>query len=210
VSADAERSIAAFDFDGTLSRRDTLMPFLARAVGRAAVWRAMAAEGAVVARQRRFDRDDAKVRALRRLLAGEEAQRVAELGRAYAGELQRQLRPELVERVAWHRSEGHELVMVSASLAVYLEPLAEELGFDHVIAVELVADADGRLTGEMVHPNVRGAEKVRRIEAWFDGRAPTVMWAYGDSAGDEPLLALAQHPTWVGRRARRPRRSPQN
>src|SRR4030095_14433021 len=116
----------------------------------------------------------------------------------YAATLSELLRPELVERVRWHRDRGHAVVIVSASLAVYLRPLAAELGIDDVLAVEMVADESGRLTGAVVGgATTRGPLKVQRLRAWLDARygvgTPVELWAYGDSAGDEELLAAAAH-----------------
>jgi len=86
----------------------------------------------------------------------------------FAGEVvARYLRPDVVERVAWHRTQGHELVIVSASFTSYLDPIAARLGFAAVLATELAVGDDGRLTGELVRPNVRGAEKVRRLDEWL-------------------------------------------
>jgi phosphatidylglycerophosphatase C len=108
--------------------------------------------------------------------------------------------------VRWHHEEGHSVVIVSASLGAYLRPLAERLGLDAALAVELVEDADGLLTGGLVGElNTRGPEKVRRLTSWAaEHLGPDTafeLWAYGDSSGDEELLALADHPTWIGRRA---------
>ena len=55
--------------------------------------------------------------------------------------------------------------------------------------------------------NCRGPQKVVRLRAWLDARygddIDVELWAYGDSSGDEELLAFADHPTWIGKRARR-------
>ena len=106
-------------------------------------------------------------------------------------------------RVAWHREQGHALVIVSASLLAYLEPFAADHGFDHVIGVGLEVGDDGRLTGRLTGPNVRGPEKEVRLRAWL-GDGPRTMWAYGNSSGDRELLAMADHPTWVTPARRRP------
>ncbi len=193
------RPVAAFDFDGTLARRDTLLGFLVQATSTSRVAMAMAAESRALA----SDRDQGKVRVLRRLLAGDDPERLTRLGHDYAVGLGHVLRPEMTERVRWHRTEGHELVIVSASLAYYLEPLAHTLGFDHVIAVEFEVGADDRLTGNLAGPNVRGPEKASRLTAWFGERPATELWAYGDSSGDDELLGMATHPRWIGRRAKR-------
>ena len=67
--------------------------------------------------------------------------------------------------------------------------------------VELELDPDGRATGSLARPNVRGEEKANRLHEWLDGRAIEEMWAYGNSSGDEALLAMSHHPTWIGKRA---------
>jgi HAD superfamily hydrolase (TIGR01490 family) len=201
------RRIAAFDFDGTLTQRDTLVPFLVRACGAAAVARATAKVAPVAVRSRlgRLEdaihhRDATKVAMLRELFRGRDAAWFAEQGAAFSTTLARRLRPVMVEQVAWHREQEHELVIVSAGLRTYLEPFAAEHGFDHLIAVELAVGPDGRLTGELSGPNVRGPEKAVRLEAWLDGHAPEMLWAYGNSSGDKELLEMADVPVWVAGR----------
>ncbi len=196
--------VAAFDFDGTLSVRDTLVPFLRRARGTP---RVLAAAAWALPQVR--DRDAYKLALIGHLFRGVPADRLAAEGEAYVPSLEAVLRPELLDRLRWHQAEGHAAVLVSASLGAYLRPLAVRLGLDAVLAVELVVDADGRLTGEVVGGlNTRGPEKVSRLRAWVDQRhgpgADVELWAYGESSGDEELLARADHPTWVGKRARRP------
>lgn len=200
---DGRPGVAAFDFDGTLARRDTLVPFLRQACGRRHL--ALAAAGAC---RRARNRDELKLALLEGLFRGWPEERVLGLGRAYAAALPGLLRPEMTERLRWHQGEGHAVVVVSASLAAYLRPLGEHLGLDDVLAVELAADAAGTLTGGVDGgANCRGAGKVTRLRAWLDDRfgagTDVELWAYGDSSGDEELLALADHPTWVGRRQRR-------
>jgi phosphatidylglycerophosphatase C len=190
--------VAVFDFDGTLTRRDTLVPFLRRARGHWAIVRA-----AVAARGAR-GRDAFKVALVGRLFRGWPAARLDALGRAYVPTLLGALRAESRERLEWHRRRGHAVVIVSASLGAYLRPLADRLGIDDALAVELVADAAGTLTGEVVGGlNNRGPEKVTRLRAWLEARfgpgTEVELWAYGDSAGDAELLAIADHPTWIGR-----------
>jgi phosphatidylglycerophosphatase C len=195
--------VAAFDFDGTLARRDTLVPFLRQVRGTP---RVLAATALAAVRAR--DRDALKVAVIGHLFGGVPADRVARLGEDYVPTLLELLRPEMLERVRWHQDEGHAVVIVSASLGAYLRPLADRLGLDAALAVELVTDADGVLTGELVgRLNTRGPEKVARLRAWVDQRfgpaADFELWAYGDSSGDAEMLDLADHPAWVGRRARK-------
>jgi phosphatidylglycerophosphatase C len=125
---------------------------------------------------------------------------VADEAHAYAGLIATSwLRPDTSARLAWHRSEGHRVVLVSASYEVYVGPLAAGLGVD-AAATRLVVAADGTLTGALDGPNCRGAEKLVRLRAWQAavGAEGAELWAYGDSAGDDELLAAADHPVRVG------------
>jgi phosphatidylglycerophosphatase C len=197
----AAEVVAAFDFDGTLTRGDTLIPFLQRLCGRRAVARALVAEfgSLALAGAGMGERDEAKAVLLARLLAGHARVRVEAVVARYTDVvIARQLRPDVVARTRWHRDHGHQLVVVSASPELYVRPVAERLGFDDVLATRLETDDSGRLTGQLAGPNVRGKEKVRRLDGWLDGRTVT-LWAYGNSSGDRPMLDMADIGIRVGR-----------
>lgn len=195
--------VAAFDFDGTLSRRDTMVPFLVQTHG----WPRLVTAGLRVAPRARLGngdpfRDAVKVGAVGRLFRGMRQDELDKLGADYAGTLHEILRPKMLERLRWHQSEGHATVIVSASLAAYLRPLAAVLEIDDVLAVELEAGPDGLLTGRVDGGrNTRGPHKATRLRTWIDGRfgsgAKVEIWAYGDSSGDRELLDAADHAHWV-------------
>ena len=189
------RTVAAFDFDGTLTRRDTLVPFLTTVAGRTAVVRALAAEAGGLARAAagRGDRDVAKERVLTRVLAGHPHADVATAGRVFGAELaRRSITPEARDRIAWHRREGHDVVIVSASLDVYLDEVAGALGVAHLLCTSLHVDANGHCTGRLLGANCRGPEKAARLQTLF-GTEDVELWAYGNSRGDDEMLALADH-----------------
>src|SRR4051794_20651269 len=179
-------AIAAFDFDGTLTRRDCMVPFLRRVAGSRALARAMVAEAGPLARR---DRDALKAGVLRRLLAGRLAADVDAQGEAFATHIiAKQLRDDTRRRIDWHQAQGHRTVIVSASLRPYLGPVARHLGVDAVICTELEV-AHGRLTGELIAGNCRGQAKAARLAEWLGPDTPPSLWAYGDSSGDAELLA---------------------
>lgn len=203
----ADTPIAAFDFDGTLTHRDTLFGFLRFACGAPALMAALARSVPTLVRSRSGRapaalalRDAGKERLLRSLFAGRDATWFDERGEAYARTLPGRLRPDMVDRLEWHRAEGHRLVIVSASLDTYLTHFGREHGFDEVIAVRLATDG-GTLTGSLEGPNVRGPEKEVRLRRWLEraGHAGEI-WAYGNSSGDRELLAMADRPHLVDRR----------
>ena len=124
----------------------------------------------------------------------------AELGDEYGAYLAREkVRDDTRARLEWHQARQHEIVIVSASLGVYLETVGRLLGVDAVLSTELEVDAAGTCTGRMLGGNCRGAEKARRLRAYLQSDDVEI-WAYGDSAGDTELLAMADHPIRVGAR----------
>lgn len=190
--APAGRVVAAFDFDGTMVPGDSLLRFVLLASGpRRVVW-ALLRHGPGVALATVAgvgSRDRAKARFVSSALRGLDAEVVRAHGQRFADVLLARLRPEAMARLQWHRARGDELVIVSASLLVYLEPLGRRLRFDAVLATGL--EVDGKtLTGRLEGANVRGQEKVARLREWLAGSS-CELWAYGDSAGDRALLAAA-------------------
>lgn len=202
--------LAAFDVDGTLTRRDTLLPFLQRVCGTQRLARALARHGLALSAMAagRVDRDTVKDSLLVHLLAGSGAEEVRATGVAYARFLAEgdRLRPDTLARLRQHQAAGHRVVLVSASPEVYLGPLGRHLEVDAVLGSALQEGPDGRLTGRLAGRNCRGPEKVARLDAWLDGEGPAdrpYLYAYGDSAGDRELLARADVGILV-----RPRRPP--
>lgn len=203
------RALALFDLDGTLTRRDTLSDLLYRSFGAVDCLRAGlrlaphllgAAIGAV-------ERDVAKVRLLRHFFGGMASGGFDRLAADYAREhLPALLRPAAEARLHWHLRQGHRVVVVSASAEDWIRPWAEPLGVE-VLATRL-ARANGCLTGDLEGPNCRGAEKVERIRALLEPTAYRPVHAYGDSAGDHAMLALADYPVYRGLRGREPEAAP--
>ena len=197
------RPLAAFDLDGTLTRRDTLTPFLVRVLGRDRTFRALLASSVPLARAAALGgphRDRAKVAVLQRALGGLPLADLAVAAESFADDVvAHSLRVDVTARLDWHRDQGHELVLVSASPELYVTPIGRRLGFDAILATRLEVDTDGCLTGGFLGANCRGPEKVVRLREWRGG-ALTLAYAYGDSAGDREMLALAATAVKVGRR----------
>ncbi len=206
AAAGTATTVAAFDFDGTVTRGGSVVPFLIWLRGRTEVARAVAAlspslvRGALVGGARA---DLAKERLFARLLAGLAFDEAAERSKAFAERhLEARLRPEVAARLAWHRQRGHAVVLVSASPELYVGPAGDLLGVDAVLATRLHVDRSGRLTGYYEGRNCRGAEKYGRLAAWLserqgsswsEGSDRPVLWAYGNSRGDLQLLEAADH-----------------
>ena len=195
------RTVAVFDFDGTLTKGDTLVPFLVAVAGRAAVVRALGRDpvGLALGAARIGDRDAAKERVLTRVLRGRPYDDVCTLGRKFAGRVSSEaVTAGARERIEQHRRAGHDIVIASASLDVYLDDVARVLDVEHLVCSRLEVDERGRCTGRLQGANCRGEEKAARLRAYLDGD-DVEMWAYGNSRDDDAMLALAQHPVRVKR-----------
>lgn len=213
--------LAAFDFDGTLTRGGSVWPFLAAVGGRRALWIAAwrlsprLLIGILLGGRHADAAKEALFRAvLRGVPAATAEQTAATFGRQH---LARHARADVLARLHAHAAAGHRLAIVSASPELYLRGVAADLGVDLLIATRLAVGPDGRLTGGYDGPNCRGQEKLRRLRAAAVSLAPAtggagvVLWAYGNSAGDHAMLGGVDLPVAVGRLGRigRLRRFPQ-
>ena len=185
--------VVAFDFDGTLTVRDSFIAFLKRRAGPQRYARGLirlipAALAYLVHR----DRGRIKAAAAREFLRGVSRQTLEADARAFAEQFSRSLlRPDAV--AAWKRWRGEHvrLVIVTASPEITVAPFARGLGADTLIGTELAFDHQGRATGGFTTPNCRGPEKVVRLKAVF-GPDLELKAAYGDTGGDREMLAAAE------------------
>ncbi len=184
--------LALFDFDGTISHTDTFTPFLYFAVPR---WRIAAGGVALGPLIAGYKLGFVPTPALRAWLVaagfrGRRAADVRRLGERYAGDvIPGVLRNEAIAKINWHKQRGDTVVVVSASLDVYLSPWCRALGLD-LICSEL-GEREGVLSGRYRHGDCTGAEKARRVVERYDLSRYSVVHAYGDTSEDRALLELA-------------------
>ena len=190
-----DRAIVAFDFDGTLTIRDSFTEFLRWRAGRGG-WALglVKLAPAVAAYARDRDRGRIKAASVREFLRGvPRAELEAEAERFADGIWSRFMRPDALKVWdAWGERGAHR-VIVTASPETTVAPFARRLGADALLGTPLVFDADDRVTGAFASPNCRGEEKVRRLRAVY-GDDVRLAAAYGDTSGDTEMLAIADQP----------------
>lgn len=196
-------TIAVFDVDGTLTVRDCVVPFTRTAVGTFGIFTAMLRQSksvftALISR----DRDVIKSVLVKVAYTGLDAQKLEQQGISFADKVYSSwMRQDVARRYRWHQEQGHVVVLVSASLDTYLDPLGDLLEADAVLCSRLEV-IDGVLTGRLDGPNCRGQEKVSRITQWCqESQIPfeAIEYAYGDSRGDLEMLAMATHSFYVAK-----------
>jgi HAD superfamily hydrolase (TIGR01490 family) len=186
--------LALFDFDGTLTTRDSLMPFLRHVVGTPRFVAGLAALGLpLLSYALGYLRNDvAKQRVIGHFLGGRDRAEVEAAGRDFARHhLPAMLRASTLAALRQHQESGDTCVLVSASLDVYLQPWADAHGLSAVLCSGLEVNAQQRVTGRIQPANCYGPEKARRIREWLAGRQPSHITAWGDSRGDAEMFALA-------------------
>ncbi len=207
--------VAAFDFDGTLTRGGSVWKFLTAMCGRDAVVSAGIALFPQLLRAALFGgeaADTAKEALFVRTLAGRAAPEISARAAVFGvAHYRRRSRTRVRARLDWHRRQGHHVVVVSASPEYYVGAAANELGVEGVVATRLEIDGDGKLTGRFEGGNCRGPQKLARLEQWMaaslgathvgDGAQP-YLWAYGNSAGDLEMLRAADIGVDAGRLGR--------
>ncbi|WP_437880004.1 HAD family hydrolase [Pseudomonas sp. LRF_L74] len=200
--------LSVFDFDGTLTRHDSFVPFLRFAFGKRAFLKRMLRLTGPSLRYlaRGVSRDELKARLISTFLSGADAQWVAQRAEVFCQRAwPRLMRPSGLTAVADELASGAEVTLCSASPALVLRPFAERLGIK-LIGTELEV-VDGRLTGRIAGNNCRCENKVLRLEAVYGELTDYRLRAWGDTRGDHELLAAAHdphwrhfHPTWQRRR----------
>jgi phosphatidylglycerophosphatase C len=197
--------VAAFDFDGTLTRRDTFLPFLIRGLGWPIfVWSIFLCSPWLVGFALRLvSNHKAKQKLMQITLKGRSTAQMKDWTQRWlAKDFWQQLRPDAMAQLLVHQQAGHCCVMVSASPDIYLREVAKQLNFDHLICTEM-AVLNGVLSGEMQSPNCHGEQKVLRLKAWLTQRFEVPLeeieiHAYGDTYGDKPMLRMATHAWYRG------------
>ena len=181
--------IYAFDFDGTLTTRDTLLEFIRFACGapRFLLGFLLHAPLLVLMKLRLYDNGKAKQRVFSWFFKGMPVEAFDALCQDFAHTHRHLLRPDVVRVLEQALAEGSEVLIVSASIDNWVQPFFPSVT---VLGTQIEV-ADGRLTGRFLTPNCYGQEKVRRILALHPDRSDYHLTAYGDSRGDREMIAFA-------------------
>jgi HAD superfamily hydrolase (TIGR01490 family) len=186
--------LALFDLDGTITRRDTLVPYLFHVGLRrpARLLRALVVLPGALFRYLFKGRDRG---ALKQdlIVAGLAGLSRGEIARYNEGFVKRLLATGLYEearrQIEQHRSHGDYLVLMSASPDIYVPAVARALGFNETICTGVRWDGM-ILNGELSTPNRRDEEKVRCLDALRRRHAGSRVIGYGNSASDLAHLVL--------------------
>lgn len=198
LATDGRKEMLVLDFDGTLTRADTLIALFRHARGTAFTLLTLAlyAPLLVLMKLRLYPNWKAKQRVFARFFKGMEADGFDRLCQSFAQSHARLMRPGGIACVRKALRRGARVVVVSASAENWVRCFVQTyLSVDGNEQIEVLGTrlemAHGRLTGRFSTPNCYGPEKVRRIQAVLPCRDVWHVKAYGDSRGDREMLAWA-------------------
>lgn len=187
-----DRSIAFFDFDGTITTDDTMLVFLRYLKGSRVYYSYLLTLTPVLIALKLglCSNHRAKEILLTRFIGGMKEQDLVQACRQFSENiLPGIIRPAALTRIREHQQEGTEVVVVSAAPTYWVSQWCAKHNIQ-LLATNLEVK-DGLLTGNIKGKNCHGPEKVQRIRDVYDLNQFTTIYAYGDTEGDKPMLSLA-------------------
>ena len=186
------RHVTVFDFDGTLTTKDTLFEFIRFAKGTWSLcWGVLCCLPVLLACLLHLcPNGKAKQRFFSHFFQGMSYQQFCQLGSDFAAHIDTFQRQSVLSELEDCIAANHDVYVITASIEEWVRPWCERHGVTHVLGTQ-VEQEGGLLTGRFSSPNCYGQEKVRRLLAAEPARDSYVLCVFGDSRGDEPLLAMA-------------------
>ncbi len=198
------RALAVFDLDGTITRADTLVVYLRYALQQypRRAWSLWKVPALLLGYLRHRDRGVLKSQLLTALLHGLSRTEMEQLSRRFLDKhLDRLTRAGALRVLQTHRAKGDYLVLLSASVDLYVPLIGERLGFHESICTE-IAWHHNQLSGGLTTANRHGAEKTRVIRALKEKYPHATVSAYGNARSDLAHLLTVDYPTVVNARWR--------
>lgn len=190
-----KKIVAVFDFDGTLTRRDSLPLFIFSSLGYLRfIFTILYSLPWLVAYKCHLCANwKAKEAFFSAAFKGICYRDFKQLGSNFSKKYPTLINQNALETMLWHLSSGHEVYVISASMEEWIAPYFSTYGSIKYLTT-MPAVENGVLTGSFLGNNCYGKEKVDRLLIAEPDRESYVLYAYGDSKGDCELLSFADYP----------------
>ncbi|MBO9701589.1 MAG: HAD-IB family hydrolase [Sporocytophaga sp.] len=187
-----ENKVALFDFDGTLTRKDTLAEFIRYCHGtpKFLFGLTLLSPLILIYKAGLLSNSAAKKAMLSYFFKGWDIDVFQRKGEEFANKIiPGLLKKDGIERLNWHLSQGHRVIIVTASVENWINSWTNELKIE-LVGTRLEVK-DGKLTGNYLDENCHGIEKVNRLETYQIFNRSHYIYGYGDTKGDLPFLKLS-------------------
>ena len=188
------RKIYAFDFDGTLTTKDTLLEFIRFAKGSGQMFRGflLFSPLLLLMKLHLYPNWKAKQQVFSYFFKGMNIDDFNALCTHFAEQNKHLLRPAGIEKVRQAIEEEQATVLIiSASIDNWVRPFFDEIEKKIQVLGTQIETKEGHLTGQFTTKNCYGQEKVNRLTALYPHREAYELIAFGDSRGDKELLEFA-------------------
>ncbi len=200
-----KQTIVIFDFDSTITKKDTYVAFLASILKTypLRLLRCSFLPFAILIHKSGIkDNSWLKETFLTAIAGGLNQPQLAACTDQFLEKLKKNgIRSKALQKIQQHRNSGHKLVLASASFDFYVKKLGAQLGFETIVCTHSSWDEENKLTGKIAGRNCYGKYKLKRlIELLGNDRKDIITIAYTDHHSDEALLewadeAIAVNPT---------------
>lgn len=184
--------IAFFDFDGTITDKDSLLEIIKFKHGTLKFYTGMLVNSPYLFAMKAglITNQKAKEKVLKWFFGKLKEQDFQKLSDDFSSQIIPSLiRPKAITEINKLKNAGFEVVIVSASAENWLSLWCKKEGLSLLGTV--LETKDGFITGNIAGNNCYGEEKVRRVKDKYDLASYRSIQCYGDTNGDKPLLGLA-------------------
>lgn len=188
-----KRIVAAFDFDGTITTKDTLIEFIKFSKGSFDFYKGFLLHFPILIayKIKLYPNWKAKQRIFYHFFGGMKYSHFCLLGEQFADVADTMIRPKALRVIKEHLENNNRVYIISASITEWVSPICRKIGVSNVIGTEIEVDDQGFLTGKFSSSNCYGQEKVNRLLEKEPERNTYTLLVYGDSIGDKKLIKFA-------------------
>ena len=192
------KNLALFDFDGTLCKKDSFTGFIFYALSKRHIVR----QGIKILPWiqayylKIYPANSMRIRLFNAMFKNANSNEILDLAADYSHRLMAQLDPELFQQLLKHQNNGDDVVLVSASVDIYLEMICQILKIDLICTETEILN--GKFTGSYSTPDCSSDQKRLRILSKYNLNQYSKIYAYGNSEEDLAMLSLADFKYMVG------------
>lgn len=194
-----KRKVAVFDFDGTLTTKDTFVEFIKFACGsgKFLLGFLLYSPFLVMMKLKMYPNGKCKQKVFSHFFKGMTLKEFQRYGELFSDKVEKIKKEPGFSHFQRHINDGADVYVVSASIEEWIAPFCDSYGVKKVIGTKIEVDANGILTGRFSTPNCYGKEKVNRFKEEEPDRNGYHLYAYGDSRGDKEMIEYADEGVWI-------------
>jgi len=193
-----KKKLVLFDFDGTLTKKDSLIEFTKFYVGKTNFYKKLISilPILILYKLKIIPNDKAKEIFFKHFFKGEKKDVFMQKSKEFAlNEIDKMLNKKVYLKLKKYQQNGFDVYIISASIECYLKPWCEKEGIN-LISTRLLFEND-LFTGKFATKNCYGKEKVNRLLKEVNISKYDEIHCYANSKSDKFIMDLATHKFWV-------------